>query len=643
MWLKTLQARFAVPVSVFVGVAVLGSAFVFSVIERSRIEGDVAAKAMQQSRSVSQLLDVTDALVMDRTRSSMRLLIERGQALGAPSLGGEVRVGEKTVPDLLLGGRGQANRFELVDGVTAIGGGTATLFVRSGEDFVRISTNVKKDNERATGTVLDPKGKAMAAIREGKAFYGEVDILGNPYLTGYEPIRDAAGQTIGIWYVGYKLDLAPLKAVVESGRLLETGFIAIIDGKGKVRFRSGHVTDESVEALLKDGAGWVVEKTEFAAWGFVIVAAYPEAEVARIANGRMFAIIGVGVAACLLLIGLLIFLLRRLVLKPLGGEPDAASAAAARIAAGDLREAIPLQRGDASSMMAAIARMQDSLRGIVGSIHGSVGALDDAAEALVQMAERVSQGSAQQNDATSTIAATLEEITVSIRQVSDGANTVDQMAGSAGTLAGEGDVIVGEAVREMRQSAEVVNQSAKTVEQLGRDSQRVTEIVQVIKEIADQTNLLALNAAIEAARAGEQGRGFAVVADEVRKLAERTALSTQEIAGMISDIQRNTQAAIVGIEDGAVRVNSSVERAEAAGVGMTRIREATESVVHAVGEISSSLKEQSMAAELIARSVEQVANMNDENTAAVHGVTEEVRRLHELAGELRVAADTFRV
>ena len=643
MRLKTLQARFAVPVTILVALAVLGGAFVFSIFERSRIESDVAADASQQSRSVSQLLGVTDALVMERTRSSMRLLMERGQALGTASLGGEVSVGEKTVPELLLGGHAQANRYELVDGVTAIGGGTATLFVRSGEDFVRISTNVKKDNERATGTVLDPKGKAMAAIREGKAFYGEVDILGNPYLTGYEPIRDAAGKTIGIWYVGYKLDLAPLKAVVEGGRLLESGFIAIVDGKGTVRFRSGHVSDESVESLLKDSSGWVLEKSEFPGWNFVVVTAYPEAEVARIAKGRMFSIIGIGVFACVLLIGLLLFLLRRLVLKPLGGEPDAASAAAARIAAGDLRETIPLKRGDEHSMMAAIARMQDSLRAIVGSIHGSVGALDEAAEALVQMAERVARGSSQQNDATATIAATLEEITVSIRQVSDGASSVDQMAGSAGTLAGEGDVIVGDAVSEMRQSAAVVNQSAQTVEQLGRDSQRVTEIVQVIKEIADQTNLLALNAAIEAARAGEQGRGFAVVADEVRKLAERTALSTQEIGGMIGDIQRNTAAAIAGIEDGALRVNSSVERAEAAGVGMTRIREATESVVHAVGEISNSLKEQSMAAELIARNVEQVANMNEENTAAVHGVTDAVRRLHELAADLRREADTFRV
>jgi methyl-accepting chemotaxis protein len=643
MWLKTLQARFAVPVSIFVCVAVIGSAFVFSLLEQKRIEASVADEAQRERQSLVELLSVTDSLVMEQTKSSLRLLMQRGQTLGAATLGAEVRVKERSVADLLLGVQAQANRFDLVDSVVAIGGGTATLFVKSGDDFVRISTNVKKDGERAIGTVLDPKGRAIAAIRDGRAFYGQVDILGNPFVTGYEPIRDAAGNVIGIWYVGYKIDMAALKKVIDDSRLLDSGFFAVIDGKGTVRFRSAHVTDDAVAALQKDGAGWSIERQEFPAWGFTVVSAYPQAEVAQIARQRMFTIIGVGVAACLILIGLLIILLRRLVLKPLGGEPTAASDAATRIAGGDLTQTITLAAGDERSMMAAIARMQNGLRGIVASIHGTVGELNTAAEMLVQMAERVSQGSAQQNDATAAIAATLEEITVSVRQVSDSANTVDAMAGSAGRLAAEGDTIVGGMVSEMRQSADLVNESAQRVEKLGEDSQRVTAIVKVIKEIADQTNLLALNAAIEAARAGEQGRGFAVVADEVRKLAERTATSTQEISAMIAEIQRNTAAAISGIETGVVRVNGCVTRAEQAGTGMARISEATTAVVHAVAEISYSLKEQSTASELMARNVEQVANMNDENNAAVHGVAAEVRRLRELAAELNRAADTFRV
>ncbi|MRD73818.1 methyl-accepting chemotaxis protein [Rhodocyclus tenuis] len=643
MWLKTLQARFAVPVSVFVVVSVIGGALLFSWFERQRIETGVSELAANERQSLVQLLGVTDALVMEQTRSSLRLLMQRGRALGPAALGAPVRVKERDVPELMFGAQPQSNRFDLVDGVVAIGGGSATLFVKSGDDFVRVSTNVKKDGERAIGTVLDPKGAAYAAIREGRAFYGKVDILGSPYLTGYEPLRDANGQIIGIWYVGYKIDMAAVKEIVDASRLLDSGFLAVVDGKGVVRFRSSHVSDESVSALLKDGSGWVLDHREFPAWGFNVISGYPLAEVAQLVRGRLLAIVAAGAVGCVVLIALLLFLLRRLVLAPLGGEPNVAAEVASRIAGGDLRQPIALRDRDTASMMAAIARMQESLRGIVASIHGSVESLNGAAGTLVHMSENVSQGSAQQNDATASIAATLEEITVSVRQVSDSATSVDQLAGSAGQLTSEGDSIVANMVSEMRASAEIVNQSAQRVGRLGEDSQRISEIVTVIKEIADQTNLLALNAAIEAARAGEQGRGFAVVADEVRKLAERTALSTQEISDTISLIQQSTTQAISGIEEGAIRVNACVTLADQTRDGMARISEAIVEVVRAINEISGALKEQSQATELIAGNVEQVANMNSENATAVAGVAQEAKRLRELASELNRAADTFRV
>lgn len=171
-------------------------------------------------------------------------------------------------------------------------GGTATLFVKQGDDFVRVSTNVKRDNVRAIGTVLDPKGKAIAAIREGKAFYGQVDILGNPFLTGYEPIRNVQGEVIGIWYVGYKVDMAVLKTLIEKSRLLQSGFMAVIDDKGTVRFRSGHVSIEQLATRLKDSVGWELVRQEFATWGFSVLGAYPRAEAEEISRERMLSIIG---------------------------------------------------------------------------------------------------------------------------------------------------------------------------------------------------------------------------------------------------------------------------------------------------------------------------------------------------------------
>lgn len=643
MFKNNLQVRFIVPVSAFVIFVVLGGALFFSSIENRRIKTEVAAEILQKVQNVVQILGVTDALMIEQTRGSMRLLIERGNAFGEASLGGVVQVKDKSVQDLLLGGKGQTNKFELVDGVAKVAGGTATLFVKSGDEFVRISTNVKRDNERAIGTVLDPKGKAIAAIRDGKAFYGQVDILGTPFLTGYEPIRNTQGDVIGIWYVGYKVDMAVLAELVDKSRILQSGFMAIVDGKEKIRFRSGHVTDEQVDKLIKDSTGWELTKQDYATWGFGVIAAYPHTEAEQISRARMLMIIATGVVACLVLIVLLTVMLRRMVLAPLGGEPTAATEAAMRIAAGDLTVPISVAPGGEGSMMAAISTMQEGLRRIVRSIHEGASALNTASDNLVNMSDRVSAGVSQQNDATSAIAATLEQVTVSIRHVSDSAGTAHGMAKSAGELASEGNAIVVETVAEMKRSADSVNQSAITIDRLGEGSKQISAIVNVIKEIADQTNLLALNAAIEAARAGETGRGFAVVADEVRKLAERTATSTREIAQMIGDIQQSTAVAINGIEDGAIRVNDSVTKAIRAGSSMEHINDATLQVVAAVDEISLALHEQAAASDAIARNVEQVANMNEENTIAVREVVADAHRLQMLAAELSQAVAGFRV
>ena len=139
-----------------------------------------------------------------KVKAAMEVLRSKAEKLGPPKLEGTDAVAGKQVPAIYFGSTKQNNHFTLVDEVVKEAGGTATIFVKSGDEFVRVATNVKKDDgTRAIGTSLDPKGKAIEAIRKNEAFYGDVDILGKPYTTGYEPIRDAAQQVIGIFYVGY--------------------------------------------------------------------------------------------------------------------------------------------------------------------------------------------------------------------------------------------------------------------------------------------------------------------------------------------------------------------------------------------------------------------------------------------------------
>jgi hypothetical protein len=141
---------------------------------------------------------------LDKVHQSMDLLKSEAAKLGAPKIDGTDTVVDKTVPAIYFGTTKMNNNFDLVDAVVKQMGGTATIFVKSGADYVRVATNVKKpDGSRAIGTILDPKGKAIASINKNEAFYGDVDILGKPYITGYEPIHDASGAVIGIDYVGY--------------------------------------------------------------------------------------------------------------------------------------------------------------------------------------------------------------------------------------------------------------------------------------------------------------------------------------------------------------------------------------------------------------------------------------------------------
>jgi hypothetical protein len=141
---------------------------------------------------------------LEKVKASMALLKSKAEKLGPPKIEGTDTVADKTVPALYFGSTKMNNNFDLVDEVVKEAGGTATIFVKSAADYVRIATNVKKDGgSRAIGTVLDPNGKAIQSISKNEAFYGEVTILGKPYVTGYEPMHDAAGGVIGIYYVGY--------------------------------------------------------------------------------------------------------------------------------------------------------------------------------------------------------------------------------------------------------------------------------------------------------------------------------------------------------------------------------------------------------------------------------------------------------
>jgi aerotaxis receptor len=288
------------------------------------------------------------------------------------------------------------------------------------------------------------------------------------------------------------------------------------------------------------------------------------------------------------------------------------------LSTGDLRSRLVIRRGDS---LGNIANRMDIF---VASIQATVQGMADTAKQVGATTCEVNTGmktvftSAQtQSEATSAAAAAVEEVTVSIGEVAEHARSTRDVAMSAGKVSEEGALRSGEACVTINSLSDTVKRSAAQVETLGQRSADISKIAGVIKEIADQTNLLALNAAIEAARAGEQGRGFAVVADEVRKLAERTGKATQEISGMIGLIQSETKEAVDGMRAGAAQVEEGVTLVYSAQEALQRIKGEMDDTIQRVNEISHASSEQQEGMVLLAKNVERVASMTEQNVAVV--------------------------
>ena len=240
----------------------------FSVWAMQQVQSRVRQRIADNVTSIQGVFGTTASLMQDRVRASMALLQDQIKVRGNAEKGPQVSVAGKTVNDVLIGGKGQAGDFELVDYVTRMNKGTATIFTKDGDRFVRIATNVMKDDgTRAVGTELNNTTPAYAAIRSRVAFYGIVDILDHPYFTGYEPLLSKNGEAIGIAYVGYKTELPILKQALDQAHLLKSGFIAVVDNN-KARYLPSGVTAEQVQQATdnKDGS-WAIDRLPLAGLG----------------------------------------------------------------------------------------------------------------------------------------------------------------------------------------------------------------------------------------------------------------------------------------------------------------------------------------------------------------------------------------
>jgi len=310
---------------------------------------------------------------------------------------------------------------------------------------------------------------------------------------------------------------------------------------------------------------------------------------------------------------------------------------------GDLSRRAGVAGGEVGDCASRFNLLIESFQGIVGKVIFDAQRVADAAESLSGHARGVAEGSSAQRHASESMGQAIQEMTAGVTAVAESASKTAGNAQEARQLSREGARIVGDASSEIASIARSVDASAHVIDALGQRSEAISGIVKVIREIADQTNLLALNAAIEAARAGEQGRGFAVVADEVRKLAERTSAATGEITTMIGAIQEETRTAIASIRSGSQQAEAGAELAQQAAEALERINAGAQQTMERIDEIAIAIAQQGREASSVAEHVRDIVEMADRNSTGAERTLDEAKELGSLAVNLHEISKVFKL
>ncbi len=588
-----------------------------------------------------------------------------------------MQVGDNAAPVLRVGGHIVNLDFSGVDRFTDVTGGVATLFARKGDDFIRVSTSLKNEKgARMVGTLLTPNSPAYSKVMRGETYFGKAHLFGRDYITQYRPIKSSDGQVIAISFVGldFTEGLKIFQQHIRDIKIGETGYVFVIDGtegknKGLAVVHALRQGDNLLDLKDASGAPFVQDMLQarkgtlryvyvgpndidqtarekiaafdyFDDWNWLIAsAAYTDEFTQESVAVRNYTIITTALIIGMLA-GLIYLAARTWVARPLRRAMDFTG----RLAAGDLTARLEAKSGDEiGRLLRATSEMNENLVGIVRQVHGSAEEVSQAASELSASAEQVAHGSHRQSDAAIAAAEAVEQGTASIAATAETAEEVRKLSHGSLESTAKGNQSLLKMVAELDRAGVSVQEIAVAVTEFVRSTSTITAMTRQVKEIAEQTNLLALNAAIEAARAGEQGRGFAVVADEVRKLAEKSARSASEIDAVTGTLGAKSSAVANAIGNGQGSLASCQLLVKDVVDVLAEANRTVMQAAEGAERIATSVKEQATASGEISRNVHGIAQMAEANSAAIQQTSAAARHLEQLAHTLQDSVSRFRV